>query len=64
VNAYRRNGLNAGLVFGRLDGTRRLYRLDPDGVGALRAYVDRFWNQALAAFREAAERDAKDAKEE
>ena len=36
---------DAGLVFDRPDGTRRLYQLDRDGVGgALRAYVDQFWN--------------------
>ena len=47
---------DAGLVVDRRDGTRRLYQLDPAGVGALRAYFDGFWNQALDAFKEAAER--------
>ena len=46
----------AGLVFDRADGNRRLYAIDPDGIGALRAYLDRFWNQALASFKQAAER--------
>ena len=41
----------AGLVVDRQDGTRRLYQVNPDGVGALRAYLDRFWNQALTAFK-------------
>ena len=45
----------AGLVTDRQIGTRRLYQLDPDGVGALRAYLDRFWNRALTAFKAAAE---------
>ncbi|MGH3372190.1 MAG: ArsR/SmtB family transcription factor [Nocardioidaceae bacterium] len=45
----------AGLVTDRADGTRRIYRLDPTGVGALRAYFDQFWNQALTAFKAAAE---------
>ena len=45
----------AGLVADRAAGTRRIYQLDPDGVGALRAYLDRFWNQALAAFKIAVE---------
>ena len=45
----------AGLVIDRADGTRRLYQLNPEGVGALRAYFDRFWNRALAAFKEAVE---------
>jgi DNA-binding transcriptional ArsR family regulator len=51
---------DAGLVFDRPDGTRRLYQLDPDGVGALRAYVDQFWTQSLAAFKAAAEQDTKE----
>jgi DNA-binding transcriptional ArsR family regulator len=46
----------AGLVVDQQDGNRRIYSLDPDGVGALRAYFDRFWTQALGAFKEAAER--------
>src|SRR3712207_6467630 len=45
----------AGLVVDTKDGTRRLYRLDPTGVGALRAYFDAFWTQALVAFKEAVE---------
>ena len=46
---------DAGLVIDRRAGTRRIYQLDPAGVGALRAELDRFWNQALAAFKAAAE---------
>ncbi len=46
----------AGLVVDQQVGTRRLYRLNPEGVGSLRAYFDRFWNQALVAFKQAAER--------
>jgi DNA-binding transcriptional ArsR family regulator len=46
----------AGLVTDRRDGSRRIYELDPDGVGALRAYLDRFWNQALAAYKEVVEK--------
>jgi DNA-binding transcriptional ArsR family regulator len=45
----------AGLVIDRQNGTRRLYQLNPDGVGALRAYFDRFWNRSLAAFKDALE---------
>jgi DNA-binding transcriptional ArsR family regulator len=47
----------AGLVTDRQVGNRRIYSLDPDGVGALRAYVDRFWTQALDAFKAAVEQD-------
>jgi DNA-binding transcriptional ArsR family regulator len=46
---------DAGLITDRRAGNRRIYQLDPDGVGALRAYLDRFWNQSLAAFKAAAE---------
>jgi DNA-binding transcriptional ArsR family regulator len=48
---------DAGLVVDTAVGTRRLYRLDPDGVGAVRAYFDAFWNQALAAFKAAVEQE-------
>ena len=47
---------DAGLVIDRPFGNRRIYQLNPDGVGAVRAYLDRFWNQAMAAFKAAAER--------
>ena len=46
----------AGLVVDREDGNRRIYQVDPDGVAALRAYLDQFWNRSLAAFKAAAER--------
>jgi DNA-binding transcriptional ArsR family regulator len=46
---------DAGLVTDRPAGTRRIYEVDPDGVGALRAYLDQFWNRSLAAFKAAAE---------
>ena len=50
----------AGLVIDRQVGTRRLYQLDPAGVGALRAYFDRFWNRALVAFKDAVEQKEKE----
>jgi DNA-binding transcriptional ArsR family regulator len=46
---------DAGLVIDRPVGTRRIYQLDLDGVGALRAYLDQFWNRSLAAFKASAE---------
>ena len=46
---------SAGLVTHRREGTRHLYELDSAGVEELRAWVDDFWNQALARFKEAAE---------
>jgi DNA-binding transcriptional ArsR family regulator len=46
---------DAGLVVDRRDGNRRIYQLDPNGIAELRAYLDRFWNQALANFKAVAE---------
>ena len=40
----------AGLVADRPEGTRRVYYIDPDGLGALRRWLDQFWDEALAAF--------------
>jgi DNA-binding transcriptional ArsR family regulator len=41
----------AGLVTDRPDGTRRVYFIDPNGLAALRAWLDRFWDHALDAFK-------------
>jgi DNA-binding transcriptional ArsR family regulator len=51
---------DARLVHDRRVGTRRIYHLDPDGVGALRAYLDHFWDQALAAYKTAVEQRTKE----
>ena len=51
---------DAGLVVDEAVGTRRIYRLDPDGLRDLRAYLDHFWDQALAGFKDAVERQAKE----
>lgn len=45
----------AGLVVDRRVGNRSIYQVNPDGLGALRAYLDQFWKQALAAFKAAVE---------
>ncbi len=45
----------AGLVVDRQEGTRRVYQLNPEGLSALRAYFDRFWNRALDDFKRAVE---------
>jgi DNA-binding transcriptional ArsR family regulator len=47
----------AGLVRDQADGTRRIYSLDPAGLGPMRAWLDRFWDHALAAYAEAAEKE-------
>ena len=41
----------AGLVTDRAEGARRVYQIDPAGLGQIRAWLDRFWDAALAAFR-------------
>jgi DNA-binding transcriptional ArsR family regulator len=51
---------NAGLVVDRAAGTRRIYEVNPDGVAALRADLDRFWNQALTAFKAVVEQPAQE----
>jgi DNA-binding transcriptional ArsR family regulator len=47
----------AGLVMDHPEGTRRVYRVDPQGVDAMRRYLDRLWDRALAAFKEAVEEE-------
>ena len=50
----------AGLVSDRPVGNRRIYRMDPRGLQDLRAYLDFFWNQALAAFKTTVEQPPKE----
>ena len=50
----------AGLVADSAVGTRRVYRLDPDGLGALRAELERFWTQALATYKEVVEQSTEE----
>lgn len=57
VSQHLRVLADASLVTATQVGTRRIYALDPTGVADLRAYFDRFWNQSLAAFKEAAEQE-------
>ena len=40
----------AGLVTDRAEGTRRIYHIDPKGLGAMRAWLDQFWDVALQSF--------------
>jgi DNA-binding transcriptional ArsR family regulator len=60
VSQHLRVLREAGLVQERREGTRRLYRVDPDGLGTLRAYLDRFWDDALEAFRRFADEEVRD----
>jgi DNA-binding transcriptional ArsR family regulator len=55
VSQHLRVLREAGLVTVRADGTRRLHRVDLDGLSGVRAWVDRFWDDALDAFVKHAE---------
>jgi hypothetical protein len=48
------------LVSDRAAGNRRIYSMDRCGLQDLRAYLDFFWNQALAAFKTAVEQPPKE----
>jgi len=53
---------NTGLVTARAEGNRRVYRVAPEGVEAMREYLDRMWVQALAAFAAAVEQESEPTK--
>ena len=55
---------DARVVRERRDGRHRIYELDPSGLTALREYFDRFWGEALDAFKRAAENGPQGSKEE
>jgi DNA-binding transcriptional ArsR family regulator len=57
VSQHLRVLKDAGLVSERRNGTRRVYRIEPQGVLALRKSIDRMWEDALEAFRIAVERE-------
>jgi DNA-binding transcriptional ArsR family regulator len=51
---------DGGLVVSQPEGTRRIYRLNPQGVAALRAWLEGVWDQALTDFHKAADQAAAD----
>jgi DNA-binding transcriptional ArsR family regulator len=55
VSQHLRVLKDAGLVVAEPAGTRRIYRIEPSGIDALRAYLDRFWTGALRSFQAAVE---------
>jgi DNA-binding transcriptional ArsR family regulator len=57
VSQHLRVLKEAGLVTEERRGTRRVYRIDPRGLGALRAYVESFWSATLESFKATAERE-------
>src|SRR5437868_15530321 len=48
---------DARLVTDRAEGTRRVYQIDPHGLGEIRRWLDQFWDASLAAFRDEVERN-------
>jgi DNA-binding transcriptional ArsR family regulator len=58
VSQHLRQLKEAGLVTDHADGTRRIYRIDPGGLGVLRQWLDRFWDDTLAAFKAEADAEA------
>ena len=55
VSRHLRLLKQAGLVADRAEGTRRLYRLDDEGIAAVREYLEQVWGEAAARFRLVAE---------
>src|SRR6188474_3381210 len=60
VSQHLRVLKEAGLVSERREGTRRVYRIEPQGVWALRQSIDRMWSDALDAFQAAVEREGRE----
>jgi DNA-binding transcriptional ArsR family regulator len=60
VSQHLRVLKDAGLVHERREGTRNFYSVDGDALAELREYFENFWEEALAAFKEAAEKGASD----
>jgi DNA-binding transcriptional ArsR family regulator len=58
VSQHLRILKEAGLVTERRNGTRRLYRVDTNGLAEVRDYLESFWTDVLAAFEAAAEAEA------
>jgi DNA-binding transcriptional ArsR family regulator len=53
---------DAGLVFDTRAGKQRIYRIDPEGLAAFRAEIDRFWDKTLAAYKLAVEQPSEETK--
>jgi DNA-binding transcriptional ArsR family regulator len=58
VSQHLRALKDAGLVNDQAEGTRRVYYIDPDGLGALRRWIDEFWDGALQSFKREVEKPA------
>jgi DNA-binding transcriptional ArsR family regulator len=60
VSQHLRVLKDAGLVIDRPAGTRRIYRVQPDGLAALRADLERFWGRALATYKDLVEQPSEE----
>jgi DNA-binding transcriptional ArsR family regulator len=58
VSQHLRALKEAGLVLERPQGSRRIYSIDPEGLGELRRWLDGFWEDALAAFKKELESES------
>jgi DNA-binding transcriptional ArsR family regulator len=57
VSQHLRVLKEAGLVTDRAEGTRRVYQIDPAGLGAIRQWLDRLWERSLEAFQAEADKN-------
>lgn len=64
VSQHLRVLKEAGLVTEAAEGTRRIYRLDPRGIGAMRDWLDAHWSSALDAFAAFADEHTQEEKSE
>lgn len=60
VSQHLRVLKNAGLVIDEPAGNRRIYRVDPEGLAALRAHIDRFWEKTLVAYKTTVEQSTEE----
>jgi DNA-binding transcriptional ArsR family regulator len=60
VSQHLRVLKDAGLVLGEAAGNRRIYRVDPEGLAALRDQLDLFWGKAMAAYKATVEQTSQE----
>jgi DNA-binding transcriptional ArsR family regulator len=60
VSQHLRVLRDAGLVTESVDGTRRIYRIDPRGIAAMREWLEALWSAALDAFQDFADQQTEE----